>query len=423
MKLNCQAFSYLIIFLLVSCNPDSQWKGQAPVKAVNTSTVPIQMQQKGIYDLGNGINVSNDFLGARMNGVAMSGDTLVNILITAENEPINMSPWYAFKIWAESQKQIKLKLNYQEPAYHRYYPKLSKNYQDWYLIDSADYSLNYTMIQANEEYDNSTEVPESAVLVLEIDTDTLWVAAQPNLNSNHNAQWVAELDSLPFVRRLEIGKSRRGTVIPALIIGDEKNPKMNVIFSRQHPPEVTGYRAMQTFVEALCDHSDLANSYREGYTTLVIPMINPDGVDLGHWRHNAGGVDLNRDWKAFNQPETSAVRDFLESMSKTNQGTYYFAVDFHSTWEDIFYLASNGSSNLPGLSEQWINQLGNRMEGYEPNIRRMAGADPVTSDRFMFATYHCEALTYEVGDNTPEDFIQKKSQIAAKEWMKLLSAN
>jgi hypothetical protein len=31
---------------------------------------------------------------------------------------------------------------------------------------------------------------------------------------------------------------------------------------------------------------------------------NPDGVDKGHWRLNDGGVDLNRDWGPFTQPET-----------------------------------------------------------------------------------------------------------------------
>ena len=34
----------------------------------------------------------------------------------------------------------------------------------------------------------------------------------------------------------------------------------------------------------------------EKFRVLAFPLMNPDGVDLGHWRHNAGGIDLNRDW-------------------------------------------------------------------------------------------------------------------------------
>ena len=42
-------------------------------------------------------------------------------------------------------------------------------------------------------------------------------------------------------------------------------------------------------------------------------MPNPDGVDSGYWRHNSNGVDLNRDWIEFTQPETKAIKQFLES--------------------------------------------------------------------------------------------------------------
>ena len=40
---------------------------------------------------------------------------------------------------------------------------------------------------------------------------------------------------------------------------------------------------------------------------IVYPLMNPDGVDEGHWRHNTGGIDLNRDWAHYNQPETRQV--------------------------------------------------------------------------------------------------------------------
>ena len=78
--------------------------------------------------------------------------------------------------------------------------------------------------------------------------------------------------------------------------GEAKGKEMLVILSRQHPPELTGYFAMQSFIDELLNDTKLSNDFRKKYRILVYPMVNPDGVDLGHWRHNTGGIDLNRDW-------------------------------------------------------------------------------------------------------------------------------
>ena len=81
----------LLVTALWSCKRDTQWEGQEPVKKVNTTTVPIQLQYKGIIDLGAGVHMSNTFEGARMNGVARSNDTLITVLITPENSPLSFS--------------------------------------------------------------------------------------------------------------------------------------------------------------------------------------------------------------------------------------------------------------------------------------------------------------------------------------------
>tara|TARA_R100001369_G_scaffold67879_1_gene95266 strand:- start:164 stop:454 length:291 start_codon:yes stop_codon:yes gene_type:complete len=88
-------------------------------------SVPIKRQYKGIFYLPNGIHISNDFAGARLSVVALTNNNLVTVLIAPENKPINMSPWYSFKIRSESKKRISLKLTYSDNTFHRYYPKLS----------------------------------------------------------------------------------------------------------------------------------------------------------------------------------------------------------------------------------------------------------------------------------------------------------
>ena len=114
-----------LILTMGSCKRDTKWEGQKPIQVVPTSTLPIQKQYKGTFELDGGISVSNDFTRARLNGIAWTNDTLLSALITPENTPINPSPWYAFKIWAEEAMEVNLQLTYLEGYAHRYYPKLS----------------------------------------------------------------------------------------------------------------------------------------------------------------------------------------------------------------------------------------------------------------------------------------------------------
>ena len=123
-----------------------------------------------------------------------------------------------------------------------------------------------------------------------------------------------------------------------------------VVLSRQHPPEVTGYSAMQYFVNKVLDESALSKKFLERFEMIVIPTVNPDGVDQGHWRHNMAGVDLNRDWELFKQPETKAIRDYMVNTLKKQDAKIYFAIDFHSTWNDVFYTNTDDQrSNAPGF--------------------------------------------------------------------------
>ena len=124
-----------------SCKQDTQWERQKPIEKVSTETVPIQLQYRGTFDLGEGVYITNKFEGARLNGVARTSDSLITVLITPENAPINMSPWYAFKIWSDTECRIFLKLIYPEHAGHRYLPKLSKDGLTWESVDSVNFQV------------------------------------------------------------------------------------------------------------------------------------------------------------------------------------------------------------------------------------------------------------------------------------------
>jgi len=406
----------LLSILLWSCNREKQWEGQEPVKKINTESVPVQLQYKGVFDLGNGVFVTNNFEGARLNGVVRNNDTLVTVLITPENSPINMSPWYAFKLWSETPRSLYLKLTYPENAGHRYLPKLSSDGLNWRALDSASFQTTTMMLEEEE-------VVKDLTMRIPVDTDTLWISAQELITNTHVEQWIRELESYSYVERSSIGNSHEGRPIPLLKIGESDDRKMIMVISRQHPPEVPGFLAMQAFVETLCAPTELADDFRSRYNVYVVPMVNPDGVFHGHWRHNGGGVDLNRDWQDFNQPETSAIRDFMMQKTKGDKGKFYFSVDFHSTFEDIYYtIDPKLEGNLPGLVPKLIEATGQELPGYTPNVRpNSAGEARITSTSFLFYEMGAEALTYEIGDGTPRDFIQRKGEVTATKLMELLS--
>jgi cytosolic carboxypeptidase protein 6 len=402
----------LILAFFFSCKSAVKWEGQGPIQIIPTESKPIQIQEKKVFDLDKGVYFSNQFEGARLNDVTRINDTLVAITILPENEPINPSPWYAFKIWSESPQTFWVKFTYSEKGFHRYYPKISQDGYQYANTDSVDFVLPIV----------AEGRPTEAYLKVRSSSDTLWIAAQDLVGTQHVTDWKDDLLNLDFVERITIGKSTDGRDLEVLKIGSSDDQKMLMVISMQHPPEVPGYLAMKAFVETICEDSPEARKFRSNYNLYVMPQMNPDGVANGHWRHNVGGIDLNRDWVNFNQPETRALSNFMEKKVAETGGKFIFAADFHATWEDIFYTINPDlEGNSPGLIPKLIKRSSKRIPDYDPNIRPTETNErSVTSNSYFFFVHGAESMTFEVGDNTPRELIRKKGEFTARELMRLL---
>lgn len=396
-------FFLLPLAILLSCKSYVAQPHDYP-DPVDTTTRPIEFQEKKTYSI-NGIHASNEFDGARLNGFEDDGQGHFKAAIAPENTPINHSPYYAFKIWADAPQEITLELDYTY-ARHRYWPKLSPDGESWTALDSSRFELAADTV--------------NAFLRLPVGPDTLWVAAQEIANSGHVRQWCEAQALHPDVKMSIIGQSKMGRDLPHLDIGSGsmKKKEVIVILSRQHPPEVTGYMAMQAFVEEILADNPLANAFRQKYRVLVYPLLNPDGVDLGHWRHNAGGIDLNRDWAFYHQPETRQVADHIVRTVKEQKGEAILGLDFHSTWYDVYYTNNQPAEHIPGFKDYWLIGIGDALATV-PNEKPSAEGRPVSKNWFI-TQLGAEGITYEIGDSTPRDFIKKKGKVSAREMMKLL---
>jgi len=397
--------SILLLIIITGCSSTSEFSGFSydPEGATVTTDKQIQPQHKraiGIRD--DGVWISNEFEGARMNDFYKVSDSLYRVEIRAENYPINNSPWYAFKIWSDSIQSIDLQLTYKE-AQHRYIPELSRDGNHWHAIDSTQYRPD--------------TLAGTATLSLDLNKDTLWVAAQELKTNRDYHHWIDSLRTASLVRLDTVGFSHDRRPILKMTIGhtdETTNKGVLIITGRLHPPEVTGAMASQIFIEELMSQTQLARNFRTQFEVWAYPLANPDGVARGHWRHNAAGVDLNRDWKAFNQPETRAIRDDLLSLKNDSSRTVYYGIDFHSTNENIFYPINRDIDTFPeDFTYQWIDSLKQAFPDYPISVKPFDTSSPITKN-WIYHTFGADAVTYELNDAANRDSLQMVTQKSAR---------
>lgn len=403
----CYALAFLLM-LATGCKQTERVPlSYDPPGATVTTDKEITRQARGatVFEAA-GVGFDNRFEGARLSAVEQLDDSTYRIALRPENAPINNSAWYAFKVWADRAQTIRVRLVYADGT-HRYVPKLSRDGESWRRVEAPAYQPD--------------PVRGTAALQLDVGPDTLWVAAQELVTSSDMEAWTQELAGRPWVTRSVVGRSARGQPLTMLEI-TEAGPEAGVVLviGRQHPPEVTGTLAAQAYLEALAAEGTLAQRFRDRFRVVAVPLVNPDGVDAGHWRHNAHGVDLNRDWDAFNQPETRAVRDAFLALRDDPQLTVRFALDFHSTQRDVFYTLSRDLvTDPPGFIDAWLDAIREALPDYEV-VDDPSGLGSPVSKNWFYEEFGVPSVTYEVGDTTDRGRIRAVAEAAAEATMRLL---
>ena len=69
----------------------------------------------------------------------------------------------------------------------------------------------------------------------------------------------------------------------------------------------------------------------------------------------------------------------------------------------------------------WLEAVKTALPGYEPNIKPNDQLLPTAVSRnYFFIEHGAEALVFEIGDNTPRDFLSKKGSTSANKLMELM---
>jgi murein tripeptide amidase MpaA len=169
---------------------------------------------------------------------------------------------------------------------------------------------------------------------------------------------------------------------------------------------------------------DKADAFFSKYRLLVLPLINPDGVDLGHWRHNAQGVDLNRDYAEYQQPEIKALTDFLVNTASENEAKVLIGLDFHSTYEDVYYTSHETDGvEMAGFKDEWLNAIQKGMKPYDYRLKeeKHSVTSNASAQHWFYHQFRALGITYEIGDNTERGFIKVKAKVSADALADLLN--
>lgn len=393
------------MLLLAACAGPRQ-QSESPIStafvaAPAAGAAAMQERREWRFD-GDGIRFDNRLPATRLSGVQRVRDGVYRVRIAPEAYPINPSPWYGFRIQSDGPRAVELEFTYPHEFRHRYVPKLSRDGRVWQQVDAPSFAV---------------DAKGDARLRLQLEAGELHVFAQPWFLPEDFAAWSARVAAQVEAQPQTFGTSVQGRPLQLFEFGAGEEKPVVLVLGRQHPPEHTGTRALQGFVETLTANTPQARAFRERVHVLVAPLLNPDGLVEGHWRSNANGVDINRDWGLFAQPETRALRDALAARG-IGPGRVVFVIDFHSTEQDVFYtVADDPSRETGGLLQQWVAAMQSRFK-----IRESASvARNGTSQNWAVCRLGAPSVTYEVGDATPSAALDEVTRHAATILMDLLA--
>ena len=348
-------------------------------------------------------SVVDDFSGARRGTCTVLSDNHVRLDILPESSgKINNSPWYAFKLSSNSPITARISLHYRG-GHHRYWPKVSKDGLHWTRLDRQ-----HVVSSANGR---------RAEFEIDLTSDPVWLAGQELITPVIYDAWNRKTEKVADIPIVVLGNSTAGLPIHVF---DSNAASREVLFlvGRQHPPEVSGAFAFFAFTETVFGDSDLAQQFRARFRVIAIPLLNPDGVVGGNWRHNLGGVDLNRDWGPFTQPETKLVAELLEDLDASDSKIRIF-IDFHSTEENVFY-ALPDVTHPPDFIATWLEAARARTPDYPFELTQGPATSMAIGKNYIYERYGIPAVTFEVGDETDRNVTRAAAKVFAEELMQLM---
>jgi hypothetical protein len=148
-----------------------------------------------------------------------------------------------------------------------------------------------------------------------------------------------------------IGESVLGRELWELKITDtqmaDSEKKVIYLHARTHPGEVQSTWVCNAVIDFLLSDEVEAEILRSHFVFYLLPMYNPDGVELEYPRENANHVDLESNWYSSNmQKEVLALRERFSALMAGDKAIRV-ALNLHSAYackRYFVYHHENGTS-------------------------------------------------------------------------------
>ncbi len=272
------------------------------------------------------------------------------IEFSLESDGLNYTYWTHFTVSGVSGRTVTFRITNADDV-----PFLSEPNQEAQLVYSYDGEA-WQRFTSHELAGNTYSFVET------FNSDSVRVATFFPFSASEMSTLVDDAALSPWANKLVLGSSHQGRDVDLLTITNPLIPsaqkKVVYIVGRQHAAETSSSHTLEGLIEFLISDDSYAAGLRDGYVWQIAPMVNPDGVYLGHSRANAQGNDPNRDWHQNNHDsvEIDLVRAHLDSVDATD-GVDLF-IDWHSQMNDVgwynFVYSPPGNSFF-GILSAWTD--------------------------------------------------------------------
>ena len=167
----------------------------------------------------------------------------------------------------------------------------------------------------------------------------------------------------PSVTVDSIGATVQNRAIWELTISDNPSSityKRVYIHARTHPGEEESFWVVDEIINFLLADTPEANYIRSHCIFHIVPMYNPDGVELGYPRENANGIDIESGWDdATLQPEVVALQNRFIDLSLVIQNPIEVALNMHSAYickrYFVYHHEAGTNENFTALEQSFIS--------------------------------------------------------------------
>lgn len=202
---------------------------------------------------------------------------------------------------------------------------------------------------------------------------------QRRFNYDDIVNTINTLSNSPGFKVEQVGSSVKGEPLNLICWGN--GSESILLWSQMHGDEPTATMALMDLFNFLANKQNLAGEQlkarlRDSLSLYFLPMLNPDGA-RSHSRHNAMGIDINRDAVRQNTPEGKVLRDMQERLRpdwgfNLHDQSRYYQAGYSEQPATFSFLAPafNKEKDINGIrlaAMQLIVELNQLMQGYIPD--------------------------------------------------------